>query len=110
MKTPFRKTVMQRAYHLLRTTSKDWAVCLKKAWVLFRLNRAMTEKEITFYFEKKDGSARKATGVLNASYERKTDKDPNPSVFTYFDIDANGFRCFKIENFLMIENHFTKAA
>lgn len=110
MKT-FRKTVMVRAYHLLKTTSKDWSVCLKKAWVLFRLNKIMKLKEIVFYFEKKDGEIRKAKGSLIENYKRESErqKEPNPLVFTYYDNEKNAFRCFKIENFLMIENTLTIA-
>ncbi|MCD1115595.1 SH3 beta-barrel fold-containing protein [Chryseobacterium turcicum] len=109
MKTPttsFRKTVMLRAYHIMATTGKEWAICLKKAWQLYRLNKEMHKGEVTFYFEKKDGSLRKAVGSLkmdSINYEFKTDNQPKVTTFTYFDIEANSFRSFKIENFMMVE-------
>jgi WYL_2, Sm-like SH3 beta-barrel fold len=99
----FRKTVMLRAYHIMAETGKNWADCLRKAWQLYRINKEMHQGEVTFYFEKKDGEIRKATGTLKIDYEFKTQNQPNPKVFTYFDIDAGAFRCFKIENFIMIE-------
>lgn len=102
----FRKTVMLRAYHIMATTGKEWSVCLKKAWLLFRLNKAMHNGEITFFFEKKDGSLRKAVGTLKMDkidYQFKSDNQPKVTTFTYFDVEANSFRSFKIENFMMTE-------
>jgi len=84
-------------------TGKNWTDCLRKAWQLYRINKEMHQGEVTFYFEKKDGEIRKATGTLKIDYEFKTQNQPNPKVFTYFDIEAGAFRCFKIENFIMIE-------
>ncbi|WP_313029481.1 SH3 beta-barrel fold-containing protein [Soonwooa sp.] len=104
MKTSFKSTVMQRAHYLFRTLNKAWSVCLKKAWALYKLNKEMKSHEVSFYFEKSDGTVRKAVGSLTNTYEKKTDKTPNPFVFTYFDSEKNAYRCFKIENFLMIEN------
>ncbi|WP_438830672.1 hypothetical protein [Chryseobacterium artocarpi] len=43
---------------------------------------------------------RKATDNLKIDYEFKTQKPPNPKVFTYFYVDINDFRCFKIANFI----------
>ncbi len=109
MKTPttsFRKTVMLRAYHIMAATGKEWSVCLKKAWLLFRLNKEMHNGEVTFYFEKKDGSLRKAVGTLKMDkidYEFKSDNQPKVTTFAYFDVEADSFRSFKIENFMMIE-------
>lgn len=99
----FRKTVMLRAYHIMNETGKEWTDCLRKAWQLYRINKEMHQGEVTFYFEKKDGAIRKATGTLKIDYEFKTQNQPNPKVFTYFDVDAQAFRCMKIENFIMVE-------
>lgn len=102
----FRKTVMLRAYHIMAVTGKEWSVCLKKAWLLFRLNKAMHNGEITFFFEKKDGSLRKAVGTMKMDkidYQFKSENQPKVTTFTYFDVEANSFRSFKIENFMMIE-------
>lgn len=99
----FRKTVMLRAYHIMSVTGKEWSVCLKKSWQLYRLNKELHQGEVTFYFEKKDGSIRNAVATLKIDYEFKTQGQPNITTFTYFDIEAKGFRCFKIENFIMVE-------
>lgn len=111
--TSFRKTVMLRAYHIMAVTGKEWSVCLKKAWQLFRLNREMYKSNVTFYFEKKDGSIRKAIGTLkmdSIDYEFKTENQPKITIFTYFDVEINSFRSFKIENFIMIESTVTPEA
>lgn len=103
MKPSFRKTVMLRAYHIMNETGLTWVESLKKAWQLYRLNKDLHSGNVTFYFEKKDGEIRKATGTLKIDYEFKTQNQPNPKVLTYFDIEAGAFRCFKVENFIMIE-------
>lgn len=94
---------MLRAYHIMNETGKNWADCLRKAWQMYRINKEMHQGNVSFYFEKKDGEIRKATGTLKIDYEFKTQNQLNPKVFTYFDVDAGAFRCFKIENFIMIE-------
>lgn len=103
MKPSFRKIVMLRSYHIMNETGLTWSESLKKAWQLYRLNKDLHSGNITFYFEKKDGEIRKATGTLKIDYEFKTQNQPNPKVLTYFDVDAGAFRCFKVENFIMIE-------
>ena len=100
---------MLRAYHIMAETGKAWAECLRKAWQLYRINKELHQGEITFYFEKANGEIRKATGTLKIEYEFKTQNQPNPKVFTYFDVDANDFRSFKIANFIGLAavEHFT---
>lgn len=100
MRTSFRKTVLLRAYHIMNETGKDWADCLRNAWQLYRINKEMHHGEVTFYFEKVDGDIRCATGTLKIDYEFKTQNQPNPKVFTYFDVNSNSFKCFKISNFI----------
>lgn len=94
---------MLRAYHIMNETGLIWPESLKKAWQLYKLNKDLHSGNVTFYFEKKDGEIRKATGTLKIDYEFKTQNQPNPKVLTYFDVDAGAFRCFKVENFIMIE-------
>ena len=88
MKT-FRTTVFQRAYNLMKTTGKAFAVCLSKAWQLYRLAKKMRTEAVEFTFEKADGTLRKAIGTLK--------------VFHYWDLEQVAFRCFKIENLISIK-------
>ena len=48
----------------MRATGKAFAVCLSKAWALYRLTKRMRREIVTFAYEKADGSLRKAKGTL----------------------------------------------
>lgn len=109
MKPNFRTTVMLRAYHIMNVNGLSWSESLKKAWALYRLNKDLHKGNVTFYFEKKSGEIRKAVGTLKIDYTFKTESQPNPKIFTYFDVDAGAFRCFKVENFIMVETHILPA-
>lgn len=98
----FRTQVFKRAYEIKRETGKAWAVCLSKAWQLYSLAKKMKNEIITFYYEKKDGTLRKAKGTLSKELVQYTTKGgtTTPKVFTYFDIEAGAFRAFKVANFI----------
>ena len=65
MKTSnFRHKVFCMAYELMRTTGKAFAVCLSRAWALYRLTKQMHRGIVTFAYEKADGSLRRAKGTL----------------------------------------------
>ena len=53
---------MRRAWHLFRSTGKAFAVCLSKAWQLYRLTKRMRAGVVRFAYEKADGTLRKAAG------------------------------------------------
>ncbi len=104
MKATFRTKVFQRAYEIMKTTGKAFAVCLSKAWALYRLSQRMkTNDEVCFTYEKKDGSLRRAYGTLkNVSQFVKGTGNTSTGVFHYFDLEAIAFRCFKIENLVTV--------
>ena len=84
MKTSnFRHKVFCMAYELMKATGKAFAVCLSRAWALYRLTKQMHKGIVSFAYEKSDGSE-------------------NYKTVRYFDIEANGFRSFKVENFITI--------
>ncbi|ASV77949.1 SH3 beta-barrel fold-containing protein [Elizabethkingia anophelis] len=102
MKT-FRTQVFKRAYEIMKSTSKSFAVCLSKAWQLYNLAKKMKSEIVTFYYEKIDGTLRRAIGTLNYNaYQIKSERQPNPKVFNYFDIEADDFRAFRVENLIKI--------
>ena len=84
------KTIMCRAWHLFRSTEKTFAVCLSKAWALWRLTRQMRADVVRFAYEKADGSLRKACGTLRGV----------ASTVKYYDVEAAGWRSFRVENFV----------
>ena len=104
MKTKFRSNVFKRAYVIRSTTGKTFAVCLSKAWALYRLAKQMRAKEeVCFAYEKKDGTLRKAFGTLkNVSQFVKGTGKTSTGVFHYWDLEAVAFRCFRIENLITV--------
>ena len=72
------------------------------------LHDALKDGVVTFSFTKKDGSERIAKGTLKRDlvpeYEAKTDRPPtkNYGAMTYYDLEKNAFRSFKIVNLIGI--------
>ena len=103
MKTNFRSKVFSWAYEIDRVTGKQFAVCLAKAWALYRLKKAMKQGIVSFAYEKADGTLRKAKGTLKEvrNLIKGTGKD-KVNAFPYFDTEVHAFRSFKIENLVTI--------
>lgn len=103
MKTNFRSKVFSWAYEIAKATGKQFAVCLAKAWALYRLKKAMKNGVVSFAYEKADGTLRKAKGTLKEvqDFIRGTGKDKT-NASPYFDTEAHAFRSFKIENLVTI--------
>lgn len=106
-KSNFRARVMKYAHHLLSTTKKSWKYCLLKAWELYRLAKRMRSGEVKFAYEKVNGSIRYAIGTLvnvpaGATNKGKRITKPSYKTFSYFDIDKQEFRNFKIENLVTV--------
>jgi len=94
------KSLVFKTAHQLRDQFTSWSKCLAYAWQLVKLKYRLLSGVAEFSFYKVDGSIRKAKGTLKSNYfnyEPKGQK-PNHSTFTYFDLEKNSFRCFKIEN------------
>lgn len=96
------KTIMRRAWHLFRSTGKTFAVCLSKAWALWRLTRQMRAGVVRFAYEKADGSLRKACGTLHnvASTVKGVGRPDDGQTVKYYDVEAAGWRSFRVENFV----------
>ena len=101
MRKSFRSKVFRVAYELAHATGKTFAVCLSRAWALYRLTREMRKGVVAFAYEKADGSLRKAKGTLKdiQSLIKFSGKE-NFKTVRYFDVDKGGFRSFKVENFI----------
>lgn len=100
----FRSKVFKRAYKIMQATGKAFAVCLSKAWALYRLAKKMRlNKKVHFTYEKKDGTLRRAVGTLkNVSEFVKGTGKTSPGVVHYFDVEAKWFRCFRAENLVAV--------
>lgn len=96
---------MKYAWQLWRATKQQWRICMIKAWQLYRLAKAMRKGVVTFYYQKADGSIRKALGTLknlpaDATLGDKKVTKPSYKTMAYFDTEKNSFRCFKVENLI----------
>ena len=98
----FRTKVFRQAWEMVKETGKTFAVCLAKAWALYRLKQEMTKGVVKFAYEKIDGTLRKAYGTLKDTNYTPKGKEGSIKTFSYFDIEANAFRCFRIENLVTI--------
>lgn len=98
----FRSQVFKRAHVIARNTGKAFAICLVKAWQIFRLKKRMARESVKFAYEKADGTLRYALGTLSGNYEIKGTGIPTYKTMAYYDMEANGFRSFKVENLIAI--------
>ncbi len=94
--------VMRRAWQIARTTGKAFAVALSKSWQLYRLAKQMRAGVVRFAYEKADGTLRKAIGTLKevAALVKGTGRPDDGRTIKYYDIEADGWRSFKVENFV----------
>lgn len=105
MKNNFRHEVMTIAHKIFGLAEMSWSIALKKAWMVVKLISRMHKGVVSFQYQKIDGSIRTAKGTLV-----KTITDllvngkgkSNDKTVAYFDIEQQGFRCFKVENILTI--------
>lgn len=96
---------MRRAWHIARATGKTFAVSLSKAWQLYRLTKWMRAGVVRFAYEKTDGTLRKAAGTLHevAAMLKGTGRPDDGRTVRYYDVEAGGFRSFKVENLIHME-------
>lgn len=103
MTTTFRTKAFKRAYEIEAQTGLKFPACLKKAWEIHRLLKQMQAGNVTFSYEKTDGSLRKAKGTLKDLQSQTKDTGAeNYKTVCYYDMDANGFRSFRVENFRLM--------
>lgn len=103
MKRTDLSNIMRRAWTIYRATGKSFSVCLSRAWALYRLIRRMRAGVVSFAYEKTDGTLRRAKGTLRdvAALVKGTGKE-TPATVRYYDVEAAGFRSFRIENLITI--------
>ena len=96
--------IMRRAWVIARRTGKVFAVCLSRAWALWRLTKQMRCGVVRFAYEKSDGTLRKAVGTLHdvESTLKGTGRPDDGQTVRYYDVEAGGWRSFKVENFITV--------
>lgn len=106
-KNNFRARVMKYAWQIFKATAQAWSLCLKKAWQLYHLAKAMRGGVVKFCFRKADGTIRSALGTLKnlpagSTLGGKKVTKPSYKTLAYFDVERNSFRCFKVENLISV--------
>lgn len=102
--------IMRRAWQIARTTGQAFAVALSKSWQLYRLTKLMRNGTVRFAYEKKDGTLRHAVGTLKGTGEfvKGTGRPDDGQTFRYYDMEAKGFRSFRVENFITTYENYIK--
>lgn len=77
--------------------------------MLQKLQDALHSGKVRFSFKKVDGSVRQAYGSLHPSLlpargESSSSRPVNPGVMVYYDLDSGGFRSFKKDSLLHVED------
>lgn len=109
-KIKMRVRVMCYAHQIFRNTNKDWSNSLITAWQLYFCLKKMSKGPVKFYYKKIDGDYRCAFGQIGNlpfKYQKSKRIVNRPSfrkIVTYYDLERDQFRCFKVENFV----HFSK--
>ena len=94
---------MLRAWEISRATGQAFRVCLIRSWAVFRLIRRMRTGVVQFTYEKTDGTLRAAKGTLqDVSGLVKGTGVNSPKSVRYYDVDAGGFRSFRVENLIAV--------
>ena len=101
------REVMTDAWRMFRITGESFAACLKRAWQLAKLAKAMKTKVVQFFYVKAStGELRQAFGTLQASVidglVKGTGRKANENLMTYYDQEAQGFRAFKKFNLVKV--------
>lgn len=96
------KSLLFTIAHRVKPNFVNFSEALKYAWKVIKLRVKLTREVVTFKFRKVDGSIRVAIGTLKAEFlpASKGTGRSNPGVFTYFDIEKQGYRCAKIESLI----------
>lgn len=99
--------IMSEAWRMFRITGESFATCLKRAWQLAKLAKAMKTKVVQFFYIKAStGELRQAFGTLQSSVidglVKGTGRKQNDNCMTYFDQEAQGFRSFKKFNLVKV--------
>lgn len=88
---------MRRAWALFRSTGRAFSVCLSKAWELYRLTKRMRAGVVRFAYEKADGSLHDVAATVKGTGH------PNDAItMRHYDVEAGGWRSFKVENLIAI--------
>ena len=70
------------------------------------IKEVLASGDVYFTYRKKDGTEREAYGTRNTAIIKDNNATPTGNgtekagVIAYYDLESEGWRCFKIENFI----------
>lgn len=107
MNNATRSQIFKRAWERVKTNASSFSAALKASWAEYRAFVLRTSedssKEFKAVFVKKDGTVREAHGTLDLNripedQHPKGLRTPPPHVFTYWDIDKQAWRSFRLNS------------
>ena len=103
MKKNAKQDVMMVADEIKTATGMEWPACIAKAHQLQQLIHRMENGTVSFAYERVDGTLRRATGTLKDVDHLCKGKSRNTyKTLCYYDIKAEAFRSFRVENLITI--------
>ncbi len=100
------RSLMVQSWQMVRRYGLTMAEAMRKSWAILKLKKQMKAGIIKFAYEKVDGTIRTAWGTLKEDPIPQTsgndNRKKNDTIFVYFDKEKDGFRCFKLINFIRI--------
>ena len=97
-----KSALMHTAWVFVKEFGFTMSEALKQAWMQFKLRARMLKGIVKFYFMKADGSVRKAYGTLLNVPATKGMRGPQKGCQTYYDVEKNEWRCYRIERLLSV--------
>ena len=98
--------IMSNAWRIFRVTGESFSECLRRAWQVYRLAKAMKSQIVQFFYQKTNGEIRQAFGTMKDEVihdkVKGTGRRKNEDLFTYWDTEKESFRSFKKFNLIKI--------
>lgn len=98
--------IMRNAWRMFKVTGQKFSECLRKAWAVYKLGKAMKTQIVEFYYQKMNGEVRQAFGTMQEEVihdkVKGTGKSKSEDLFTYWDTEKESFRSFKKFNLIKI--------
>ncbi len=108
-----RRQILTLAHSIKKSENITFSEAQKRAWRIYRatsLHNSLKDSICIFEYQKENGEIRHAVGTLNHTFFNYTPKGngtiPQTIHYTaavkYWDLDANGFRCFRVDRLVKI--------
>ena len=94
--------LMQAAWRFVKEYGFTMSEAMKQAWMQFKLRAKMTRGIVEFIYKKVNGEIRKAHGTLLNAPHTQGVRRSNAGCQTYYDVDVQDWRCYRIENLMSI--------